>query len=116
MCAPVYAELLAGPGATVASLDAFLDGTGIAVDDAIPLTLWREAGLAYHAYAERRRASTGTLPRRILADFIIGAHALHRATALLTLNRGDFARMFPALPLIVPDLGAPPSAESTGAG
>jgi len=44
------------------------------------------------------------LPRRILADFIIGAHALHTASASMTLNRDDFARLFPGLPLIVPSL------------
>lgn len=104
VCGPVYAELLAGSGATVAALDAFLDGAGTAIDEVLPLALWQEAGLAYRAYAERRLASGGALPRRILADFIIGAHALHKATALMTINRDDFARLFPSLSLIVPDL------------
>jgi len=90
VCAAVYAELLAGPGATVAALDAFLDGTGIAIDDALPLALWREAGLAYRAYAQRRL----------------------KATALLTLHRGDFARGFPSLPLIVPNLKLLPQTQA----
>jgi len=102
--APVYAELLAGPGASVAILDASLVRVGIAVDDVIPLDLWQEAGLAYRAYAARRRAAGSGLPRRILADFIIGVHALHKATALMTSNEGDFVRFFPSLLLIVPDL------------
>lgn len=104
LCAPVYAELLAGPGATVPALEAFLSGTGITVDYVLSPVVWQEAGLAFRSYAERRRASVDTWPRRILADFIIGAHALHHATALMTLNRDDFARAFPSLPLRVPDL------------
>jgi predicted nucleic acid-binding protein len=104
VCGAVYAELLAGPGATASIVDASLARVGIVIDDALPLAIWREAGLAYRAYAERRLASEGALPRRILADFIIGAHALHTASALMTLNRSDFARLFPALPLIVPSL------------
>ena len=107
ICAPAYAELLAGPGASIAILDASLARVGIAVDDVIPLDLWQEAGLAYRAYAARRRAAGSGLPRRILADFIIGVHAVHKATALMTSNEGDFARFFPSLPLIVPDLEPP---------
>ncbi len=104
VCGPVYAELLAGPGATVAALTAFLATTEIVVDVALPLLVWQEAGLAFRAYAERRVASGAAWPRRVLADFIIGTHALHNATALMTLNRDDFARMVPSLPLIVPNL------------
>lgn len=108
VCGPVYAELLAGPGATVSVVETSLARVGIVVDEALPLALWQEAGLAYRAYAERRLASGGALPRRILADFIIGAHALHKETALMTINRDDFARLFPSLPLIVPDLDTQP--------
>lgn len=104
VCGPVYAELLAGPGATVAALTAFLATTEIVVDVALPLTVWQESGLAFRAYAERRVASGAAWPRRVLADFIIGTHALHNATALMTLNRDDFVRIVPSLPLIVPNL------------
>ncbi len=115
VCGAVYAELLAGSGATAPIIDASLARVGIVIDDAFPLALWREAGLAYHAYAERRLASEGALPRRILADFIIGVHALHAASALMTLNRSDFARLFPALPLIMPNLNPQPSDTPTSA-
>jgi predicted nucleic acid-binding protein len=54
LCAPVYAELLAGPGATVASLEAFLTGTGITVDFSLSPVIWQAAGLAFRSYAERR--------------------------------------------------------------
>jgi len=104
VCAPVYAELLAGPGATIAVLDEFLAATGIAIDHTFPFVVWQDAGLAYQAYARRRSAAGQQLPRRILADFAIGAYALHHATALMTLNRDDFMRIFPSLPLIVPNV------------
>ncbi len=107
ICAPVYAELLAGPGASIAILDAALARVGIIVDDVLPLELWREAGLTYRTYAARRIASGGGLPRRILADFIIGVHALRKATALMTFNQDDFTRLFPSLSLIVPRLESP---------
>jgi predicted nucleic acid-binding protein len=114
LCAPLYAELLAGPGASIAALQAFLSGTGIAVDFALSPVVWQEAGLAFRFYAERRLASGGTRPRRTLADFVIGAHALHHATALITLNGDDDARLFPSLALIVPDLNAPSSPPQAG--
>ena len=113
VCGAVYAELLAGPGATIVSLDNFLVTTEISVDFTLSPIIWQEAGLAFRAYAERRAASGAVWPRRVLADFIIGVHALHNATALMTLNRDDFARSFPSLPLIVPDLEPPTTTPIT---
>lgn len=48
------------------------------------------------------------------SDFVIAAPALHVATALMTLNRDDFARIVPRLPLIVPSLetALPPGNKS----
>ncbi len=73
MCAPVYVELLAGPGAATVALDAFLDATRIIVDVALSRRVWQEAGFAFRAYAERRIAAGTTWPRRVLADFVIAA-------------------------------------------
>ncbi len=112
VCAPVYAELLAGPATTVAELDAFLAATDIVVDFNLSPDVWRGAGLAFHAYAERRIAARDMWPRRILADFVIGMHALLGATALMTLDRAGFAPNFPTLALIVPVLSSPSTTDA----
>jgi predicted nucleic acid-binding protein len=105
ICAVVYAELLAIPGAQVAALDAALAGRSVAVDWALSRETWIAAGQAYAAYAKRRREERPpTAPRRLLADFILGAHALHQADALLTFNAGDFQTNFPALQIIAPTI------------
>lgn len=100
--APVYAELAAAPGMQVAALDRFLTIGAIAVDLDLARDVWLRAATAYRSYADRRQASGGGWPRRILADFMIGAHAELRADLLLTYNGRDFGRMFPDLEVIEP--------------
>jgi predicted nucleic acid-binding protein len=97
---PVYAELMAGPLRDEASLDMFFNDTGIEVDWAMEEKIWREAGRAYLAYVQRRKASRGGDARRLLTDFLIGAHALVRGYAILTMNGEDFATAFPKLPIV----------------
>ncbi|MGD0631655.1 MAG: type II toxin-antitoxin system VapC family toxin [Terracidiphilus sp.] len=97
---PVYAELMAGPLRDEASLDHFFEDTGIDVDWEMDEEVWREAGRAYRAYVQRRQASRGGDARRILADFLIGAHAQVRGYTMLTLDTDDFAAAFPKLPMI----------------
>lgn len=103
MAAPVYAELLAYPGATPEYLNHFLDTTRAAVDFRLDETIWREAGLRFAKHATRRRSSRTGTPRRLLADFIIGAHALLRADCLLTLDVALYARDFPELKIVTCD-------------
>ncbi len=102
ICAPVYAELAAAPGMRVAELDRFLAAGAIAVELGLSRDVWLRAAVAYRAYADRRLASGEGWPRRVLADFVIGAHAELRADLLLTYNSGDFGRMFPDLEVIEP--------------
>jgi len=97
ICAPVYAELTADPNRTMSELDEFASETGISIDWELEEAIWREAGMASRGYAQRRIRSGGGAPRRILADFIIGAHALLRGYALLTLNSADYVVAFPQL-------------------
>jgi hypothetical protein len=96
----VYAELLAGPGRTLNFLQEFIENTGISVDWEMDAAIWRAAGLAFQAYAVRRRRHGDPGPRRILTDFIIGAHAQERGYALLTLDDQMFRTSFPDLKVI----------------
>jgi predicted nucleic acid-binding protein len=99
--APVYAELLAFPGRTTGFLDDFFRETLIHIDWEFAAQDWRDAGKAFQSYASRRRKSEkGSGPRRILADFLIGAHASRRGHGLLTLDGGIYHSAFPALKIL----------------
>jgi predicted nucleic acid-binding protein len=98
--APVYAELMGDPKRTEAGLNEFFRDTGILIDWTLEEKIWREAGRANRGYIQRRRSSGGKFPRRILTDFLIGAHALVRGYSLLTLDRRLYAAAFPTLPII----------------
>lgn len=101
--APVYAELVAAPGRGVQAVDAFLLRARIEVDWTMSERVWRVAAVAFRGYAERRRSQPGDPgPRRILADFVIGAHALYSASALLTLDQRIYRAAFPELEVLVP--------------
>lgn len=98
----VFAELSASPGVTGPFLDAFLKETGIAVEWRLPQGVWRDAARAFAEYAARRRkAANDPGPRRILADFVIGAHAAHWADGLVTFDRGIHRAAFPGLDVTV---------------
>lgn len=93
----VYAELLAAPGRTEEFLDQFCEETGIGVEWNVTEEVWRMAGLAFQGYAARRKKQKGTGPRRILVDFLIGAHAAMNGYRLLTLDAGLYRASFPKL-------------------
>jgi len=93
----VYAELLAEQQRDEAFVDGFCDQAGIQVEWELSEKIWRETGRAYQAYARRRRKQQGVGPRRILADFVIGAHALVNGYRLLTLDAGIYRVSFPRL-------------------
>ncbi|HUH63418.1 MAG TPA: type II toxin-antitoxin system VapC family toxin [Terracidiphilus sp.] len=95
----VFAELLAYPGATAASVREFCDDTGIAIDEKIQGQVWVETGQRFARYANRRRRSFGAAPRRLLADFLIGAHAMVQADRLFTFDPKVYAQDFPELKL-----------------
>lgn len=100
ICAPVYGELLAEPGRDERVIERFILETGIAVDWFLDEQIWREAGRAYQRYAKMRRRMQGSQPRRLLTDFIIGAHALIRGHRLLTLDQKIYRTAFPTLKII----------------
>jgi predicted nucleic acid-binding protein len=99
--APVYAELLAAHNRTESFLDAFLRDAGITVEWDLDEFVWRAAGRAFHAYAERRRKQGTNGPRQILTDFLIGAFAARHGFQLLTLDRRLYRAAFPSLKIVV---------------
>jgi predicted nucleic acid-binding protein len=95
ICDLVYAELCIHFN-TKGECDRFLHGNEIRVE-----ALSSEAGFmasrvwrAYHKQGGQRV--------RILADFLIGAHAHVQASRLLSRDRGFYKKLFPALSLIDP--------------
>lgn len=100
VAAPVFAELMACPGRSETFLDLFFKETGITVDWNLDENVWRTAGRALQLYAARRRRQRDFGPRRILADFLIGAHALEKGCRLLTLDDRLYRTAFPALKIV----------------
>jgi predicted nucleic acid-binding protein len=98
--APVFAELMAAPGRSELFLDSFFKDTGIVIEWNLGESVWRAAGQAFQTYAVRRRRQRDTGPRRILADFLIGAHALREGHRLLTLDDRLYRAAFPTLTVV----------------
>ena len=97
IAAPVFAELLAAPSRNGTFLDSFCRETGILVDWNLHEAVWRAAGQAFRNHVVRRRKQSDSGPRRILADFLIGAHAFQNGFPLLTLDDGLYRAAFPRL-------------------
>lgn len=57
----------------------------------------QEAGAAWRRYRQ-----AGGTRRRVLADFLVGAHALHQADRLLTRDRGYYGTYFSRLQVLDP--------------
>jgi predicted nucleic acid-binding protein len=88
---------MAAPGRSATFVDRFCEETGIAVEWEIGERAWRAAGAAFQGYTARRRKQRSAEARRILADFVIGAHALVNGYKLLTLDAGIYQASFPKL-------------------
>lgn len=96
ICPMSYAELSPAFGGDPVLQDEFLEGIGI---DFRQDWIWEDtlrAHGAWNAFVQRKRS--GKIPKRPLADILIGAFA-SRHQGLITRNSADFAPIFPALPL-----------------
>lgn len=100
VAAPVFAELMAAPGRNERFVDSFFRHTGIGIDWVLDEKVWRIAGAAFQRYATRRRSHGDPGPRRILTDFLIGAHAFRYGHALLTTDSRLYRAAFPELVLL----------------
>ena len=96
----VYAEAFGMPGFDEKKFQAFLESVGILLDKSLPDTLWRSAGRAHAEYHVRRRKQGHQAQRRILTDFLIGAHALGVGVPLLTFDPKGYRAAFPELVLL----------------
>ena len=92
----VYAEL-AGFFAQRQALDIFIQQVGIQMRSSEPQTLW-QAGYLWRKFCLRRTRHPEA-SRRILADFLIGAHAMLQAEQLLTRDKDFYRTVFAGLQL-----------------
>ncbi len=103
VCDVVVAEVVTGLGSGSLVMDA-LEALGIEFL-ALEMRSAVRAGEMQRRYAERRRASKSrpsAEPPRVVADFMIGAHALLQCQALITRDAGFFRDYFKGLKVIVP--------------
>lgn len=94
----VYSELRAGPDWS--RYQNWLSLTRISVLWAMPQAVWELAGVRQGEYAQLRRA--GRLPRRILPDFLIAAHAEHHGLDVMGFDRTVYDSVFTGLKLVDP--------------
>ena len=99
MCDIAYAELCIH-FESQPECDSFLESIGIQVQPLTPAAHF----LASRAWRVYRRQ--GGRRAKILADFLIGAHAVKQATRLLSRDRGFYRSLFPSLTVYDPSVGS----------
>jgi len=101
--APVFVELAAIPTPKLHGAQPVgkaLTEMNIAIDFDLGEDVWQLAATVFAAYATRRRLSGGGSPKRLLADFVIAAHAMLMADRFMTRDANLYAQDFPNLRLI----------------
>lgn len=100
VCGAVFAELLGGQNRNIDAVEKFLTETDIAIDWTIDEKIWRSAATAFQRYVARRRKQRQPEPRRLVTDFLIGAHSFERGLTLLTFDDRIFKAAFPKLKIV----------------
>ena len=96
----VYAECYGIPSFDESTFLTILEEAQITVDMNLPTNLWRRAGLAHSDYHKQHRREGKREPKRLLADFLIGAHALSIGASLMTFDTKGYQASFPELELL----------------
>ncbi len=100
----VYAELVAD-GRSPETVERFFSDGSIEVNWGMGREVWHTAGTRYGSYArDLRRQSPDLGPRRILADFLVGAHALHMGGGVVvTTDPRVFGVYFSEVRIVAPE-------------
>jgi predicted nucleic acid-binding protein len=99
ICSPVYAELRADSNWTN-HLQPFLAALNIEINWNMPMNVWDHAGQLLRKYTDLRKG--GKLPRRILADFLIAAHAEHHKFDVMSFDETVYKVVLENVKLIQP--------------
>lgn len=96
ICPVVRAELRAS--ADWRLIEEWLIAQAVQTQWLMPPAVWDAAGAAFSSYTQLRLKNT--LPRRIVGDFLIAAHAEHHALEVLTFDTAVYKAVFASLTLL----------------
>jgi predicted nucleic acid-binding protein len=97
VCPVTYVELAPVFNGDESAQHQFLHNLAVTWSEPWTMTDTREACLSWNRYVANRRA--GPVPKRPLADVMIGAFA-SRFQGILTRNEADFRQVFPQLKIL----------------
>ncbi len=101
VCPVTFVELAPAFGGDLGALRKFISALGADFDEPWDAGDTDHAARAWTRHIRERRAGEPRIPKRPVADVLIGAFAL-RFDGLLTRNTADFRRLYPKLRLISP--------------